>query len=149
MEKQKMTHNEYVELTKKLANRVWSDKNYSLQQYNQDLDNIQILPYNLDIYKLPKDIQDSINKYFDNEVRQENDNLLLAGFSGSENIWFFITEKLQMKRISGYYYSGYCKNDDLKLIMTHTEGDLHLMICKDAEQYKKELEKTIKFYDEN
>lgn len=150
MEKIKMTNNEYQKFLKANADKIWNKNiNYSYQDYCKDADNVEILPFDLSKYNLPKDIEKNINNCFSEDHYNKDNEYVLEGSAISEEQWYKITDKLNLKRVTGYYYSGYCYNNEFNFYMTYCEGDLYLHLFEDKESYKKSLEKTIKWYDEN
>ena len=148
MEKIKMTHNEYQEFLKKMASKIFSDKNYTYSDYLKDANSIEVLPFNLEKFNLTEDIEKCINVYFKEEYIDKDGIYSLKGFSESVDEWHRLTDKLGLKREMGYYYSGYCHNDNLNFYMTYCEGDLYLKLFDNKEIYKKSLNETIKWYEE-
>ena len=144
-----MTNNDYKEFLKVNASRIWNDENYSYKDYCKDADNVEIIPFDLIKYNLSEDIEKNINNYFTNDYYNKDNEYILKGFSEFEDQWYKITDKLNLKREMGYYYTGYCHNDEFNFYMTYCEGDLYLHLFEDKESYKKSLEKTIKWYEEN
>lgn len=144
-----MTNNEYQEYLKKNASRIYNEEGYTMKNYNEDADNVELLDFDLSMYNLPDDVKMAINSYFMEETTDRNDHRMFKGRSMSEGQWCRITYALKLKRVYGYYYSGYCYNNELKMYMTYCEGDLYLKIYENQEEYETRLQETIKWYEEN
>lgn len=150
MEKLTMTHNQYYNFLKTSADRVLTDKNYTISNYLEDCDGIEVIPFDLSVYNLPKDIENVINNILTEETTNRNGHYMLKAFiADSDYLLYQIKEKLKFEKIIGNYYSGYCYNDELKMILTHNEGDLFLLLFASDVDYKRELQETIKWYEEN
>ena len=54
-----------------------------------------------------------------------------------------------MLTLNDSYYNICLFNDDLKLIISYTEGDIYFSVCDTVEQYNQEKEETIEFYNDN
>lgn len=148
MPKLKMTHNEYQLLLKENANRIY-DKNddYGLKQYTEDADNVEIIGFDLSDYNLPKEIEKYINISFTKERKDRNGAYGLQGFACGEDDLYNTIVKLKLK-YKDYGYSGYGYNDDLKLYLTYTEGDLFLILFKTKEEYDSSFTEMVNWYKE-
>ena len=148
MEKLRMTNNEYQEYIKGLASKVWTDENYTMKQYCEDCDNVEIIPFDLARFNLPSDIEENINIIFHSEYIAKDGVYTLKGFSHDEDEWYKFTYLLNLKRPMGYYYSGYCYNDEYNFYMDYCEGDLWLKLFTNREDYERSLAETIKWYED-
>lgn len=151
MTKLKMTHNEYMEFVKRNISKVSNEQepNYGYKQYLEDVNSVEVLPYDLSNFGLPENIERAINCIFTEEITGEDDEYTLKGFAESEKDWYKITDRLNLKRAMGYYYSGYCYSETHNMYMTYSEGDLYLKLFTNEHDYKSSLERTIKWYEEN
>lgn len=147
----KMTHNEYMEYSKKSLGRVYDkcEPAYGFNQYLEDVKNVEVIPYDLSEYNLPEEIEKVINSIFTEETTSKKGEYMLVGFSESVEDWRKITDRLGLKRTMGYYYSGYCHSENLNMYMTYSEGDLYLKLFKNKEDYNNSLQETIEFYEKN
>lgn len=149
MERVKMTHNEYRGFLKLNANRIYKEEGYSYKHYCEDAANVDILPFELSEYNLPEEIVKTINNIFTEETTSSKGEYMLKGFAESEDEWYEISDKLNLQRVTGYFYSGYCYNNDLKFYMTYCEGTLYLKLFQSEEEYKESLKNTIEWYKSN
>lgn len=147
-----LTKNQYKDYLKKNASRIYSEAGYSIDDYFQDANNVDIIPF--DLSKFPDITPDTakyINKYFDTEGEDRNGNYMLRGFIGdSINLWILQKENLKLNYAPyGFYYSGFGFNDTEMLIYTWCEGDITLTIFNDRKLYQQERAATEKWFDEN
>lgn len=150
MEQIKMTNNEYQLFLKSNASKLWTkNNNYGMKEYTKDSLSVEILPFDLEKYNLSTALEKIINSEFTEEFTNKDGELVLKGFTESEDNWYKITDQLNLKRSMGYYYSGYCNNEDFNFYMTYCEGDLYLYLFTSKEEYKKSLQRTIQWYKEN
>ena len=149
MDKLRMTNNEYQEYIEGLAGKLWTDENYTFKQYCEDCDNVDIIPFELDRFNLPQKFKDDINYIFTTDYIDKNGIYTLKGSSQYEEDWYKFTEMLDLKRATGYYYSGYSHNDEYGFYMEHCEGDIWLKLFENKADYEKSLNATIKWYEEN
>lgn len=147
MAKLQMTHNEYLEFLRTNVSRIYNEKGYSHKRYLDEADNVEILPFNLSAFNLTEEIKTTINNIFTEETTSKNGEYMLKGFSQTESEWYKITDKLKLKRVMGYHYSGYCFNEELNIYMTYSEGDLFLKLFTSETDYKLSLKETIEWYE--
>lgn len=147
MAKMKMTKNEYQEYMKELANKVYSDSNYSIKQYKADLDEVEILPLDLSAYPAIKEkTAKLINALFTEEDTDRNGNYMLRGFTRQES-----AEVNALGCSFGDYadcYSFFAYNAKEYFIYTYCEGDTTLTLYSDAESYSKGYEENYAWYKE-
>ncbi|WP_304818934.1 hypothetical protein [uncultured Clostridium sp.] len=145
-----MTHNEYQVYLKVLVSRIYnmtdSNKDYTMDNYMKDADNVKITDFDLSQYNLPKEIQSIINSFKTNG-RDKFDNELFRGSCSIGNV-HLLAKELECK--SGYEsYNGFYYNLDKKMILEFAEGDVTLILCENEEKYNESLINTIEFYNKN
>lgn len=142
-----MTKNEFKKYMEECASRLWTEKGYTMEKYNADLDAIEILP--LDLSKFPQLSENSIkyiNGLFDEEDTDRDGNYMLRGFTRCES-----GEVSRLNCNYGDYanaYSFFAYNNDEYFIYTYCEGDTTLTIYPDRETYEKGYKKTHDWYKE-
>ena len=148
-----MTRNEYHEYLQKCVSRVWDQNDsYSMADYIQEDEKVEIIPLDLSAYpQIKEDTAKYIDVIFDKEDTDKNGNYMLRGFIGdSLKRWCRDKEKLHCNYAPyGFYYSGFGFNDEEMLIYTWCEGDTTLTLFNDRETYQKEREATEKWFNEN
>lgn len=150
MGKLKMTHNEYREFLQDNSAKIWKkDFNYSMSDYAKDSKSVEILPFNLKKFNLSKDIEKIVNDNFTHEYINEDGEPVIKGFVNSEDGWYNLINKLNIKHVINNSYNGYCYNDENNFYMDYCECDVYLKLFTNKEEYKKSLDKTIKWYEEN
>lgn len=145
--KTKMTHNEFKNFLEANASKIFNNSDYGYEQYSKDADSIEVLPFNLQSYNIPVEQQTVINNTFTEDTTGSQNEYMLKGFSQDEDDWYSITNKLNLKRVAGYYYSGYCYNTEFNMYMTYCEGDLYLHLFKTELEYSKAIKETIVYYE--
>ena len=142
-----MTKNEYKQYLIDCTNRWYTDKTYTKEQYEKDLDSVEIAPLDLSkYYAIKKETKKWINTLFDEEDVDRKGNYMLRGFTRREGV------EMQVLGLTyGEYanaYSFYAYNDDEYLIYTYCEGDTTLKPFKTRGEYEKEKAETIEWYKE-
>ena len=120
LKKMRMTRNEYHEYLQKCVLRAY-DPNDSYTFADYEKENVEIIPLDLSAYpQIKEDTAKYINAVFDNEDTDQNGNYMLRGFIGdSLKKWNRDKEKLHCNYAPyGFYYSGFCFNDEEMLIYT-------------------------------
>jgi hypothetical protein len=142
----KVTHNEYENICKELASRIWrnDETKITMKEYDQMLDNYIILPF--EINTTNEELKKIINLYAHNETI-EADRVIYRG-SIDKSILY---DLYQNKGYNDLYYEYYqviiCKND-LRTILTYCEGDFVAEVYNSIEEYNKGIEKTKQFIEE-
>ena len=152
MKQIRMTRNEYKDYVRKCISRA-SDPNdpYSWADYKNIDNSVEILPLDLSDYPAIRvETAERINKWFDEEDVDRNENYMLRGFTGSDN--FGLADKeMSLLNIEPHYpsaYSFYGFNDTELLIYTWCEGDTTLTLFKDRIKYEVAKAETIAWYKE-
>lgn len=148
-QKVKMTHNEFVEYMKANANRLYSEKGYTMAHYNQDCDNVEVLDYDLSRFQLDfsEDQLRVINAYFTEETVSRLGNMRLVGHTlGSGE--YRVANTLGIDMLANGAYNGFGKSDENKCLFEFCEGDIYLILCENEEAYKAELDSFKEFYHE-
>lgn len=143
--KKQVTKNEYKEITKKAASMYWKGE-LNKQEFNQYLNSFDVLPFEINTNNT--ELKEVINSYCNTE-EQKQYGILYKGFTDSHETIYTLKNKFNMLTLNDSYYSICLFNDDLKLIISYTEGDLFFSVCDTVEQYNQEKERTIDFYNDN
>ena len=145
--KKVMKKNEYKAYLKECASRFYTESTYTKEQYEEDLDNVEIVSLDLSNYPaIKKETAEWINKLFDEEDVDRKGNYMLRGFTRCEGA--------EMKFLGLTYgdyanaYSFYAYNDKERLIYTYCEGDTTLKPFATQEEYEKEKTETREWYKE-
>ena len=142
-----MTKNEYKQYLIDCTNRWVTDKTYTKEQYEKDLDSVEIAPLDLSkYYAIKKETKKWINTLFDEEDVDRKGNYMLRGFTRREG-----AEMQVLGLTYGEYanaYSFYAYNDDEYLIYTYCEGDTTLTLFETAKAYAKAKQETHDWYKE-
>ena len=142
-----MTKNEYQTYLKECANRFYTDKHYTKEDMNRDLDSVKILDFDLSKYPLIEaETKKWINILFKEDSTDRNGNRMLIGFTRCET-----AEMAKLNLNYGDYangYSFYAYNDKERLIYTYCEGDTTLKPFETQEEYEKEKVETREWYKE-
>lgn len=142
----KVTHNEYENIMKELASRIYAtdETKITMKEYEKLLDNYDILPF--EINTANEELKKIINIYADNEII-EADRTIYRG-SIDKGILY---DLYQNKGYNDLYYEYYqviiCK-DELKTILTYCEGDFIAEVYNTIEDYNKGIERTKQFIEE-
>ena len=142
----KMTKNEYNEFLRKNAERLQTDADYNLQDFNRDADSAQVLGFNLDNFKFSDVERQIIDKMFDAEDRDKNGNLLLRGHVIDRSFVNMIANTLGCRCDCDKHYNGFYSNSDKYCILEFCEGDISLTICETSDAYYKACETYYTFY---
>ena len=141
-----MTKNEYQAYLKECANRWYTDKSYTKEKFDADLDSVEILDFDLSNFKLDPEIEKWINILFKEEDIDRNGNLMLRGFSRGEMI---DVEKLKLHYGEyGRSLSLWAYSDEEMLLYTYCEGDTTLTLLNNPEIYKKNKHEMLEWYKE-
>lgn len=143
--KKQVTKNEYKEITKKAASMYWRGE-LNKQEFNQYLNSFDVLPFEINTDNT--ELKEVINTYCSTE-KEKQYGILYKGFTDSHETIYTLQNKFNMLTLNDSYYNTCLFNDDLKLIISYTEGDLFFSVCDTVEQYNQEKERTIDFYNDN
>ncbi len=144
----KMTHNEYIKFLEMNASRFYNDPGYTMSQYKKDADRVELLPFDLSNFpQILPETKTYINKLFETETTDRNNNYMLRGFTRHE----YQEIKVLNCNIGEHSttYSLYAFNDNEMLIYSYCEGDTTLTIFCDHELYQVEKVNTTNWYREN
>ena len=150
MEGQKiqMIHNEFVEYMKANANRLYTEKGYTMEDYNRDYANVEVLPFDLSRFGLSfsEEQLKVINLFFTEERVNRLGHTLLEGhlMNSSEHM---VANTLGFDMVTDRGYSGFGKCDENKCVFEFCEGDIYLVLCENMKEYHEELESHCKFYE--
>lgn len=141
----RMTHNEYQEFLRKNAERLHTEKGYSMADYERDADRVKVIGFELDGFKFSDNAKALINKVFDSEERDKRGNVLLRGhIIGSHE--HAIGQALGCECVKNNYYNGFYKNDESRCIFEYCEGDLNLVLCGTEAAYYEALGRYYEFF---
>ena len=141
-----MTRNEYQKYMRECADKIYTVPGYTMADYKRELDEVKILPLDLQRYNLSPETEKWINILFNEEDEDRNGNYMLRGFARNESM-----EMTKLDLSYGDYantYSFYAYNDDQRLIYTYCEGDTTLKMIETVEAYEKEKAETCEWYEE-
>lgn len=106
-----------------------------------------IKPLDLSRYRLSEVTQRIANANFMEETVDGNGNYMLSGHWLSDLTYAFANKcKFDLYTVDAY--SSYAFSDEQLAMFTYCEGDITLTPFTDEAEYKKEKERTIKFYTE-
>lgn len=137
-----MTKNEYQAYLKECANRWYTDKSYTKEKFDADLDSVKIKDFDLSKYPV---ILPETEKWI-NILFREDDGDLLRGFTLNVGI-----EMTKLNLSYGNYanaYNFYAYNDAEMLIFTYCEGDTTLQPFATREEYEKAKKEEEVFYEQ-
>lgn len=143
--KKQVTKNEYKEITKKAASMYWKGE-LNKQEFNQYLNSFDVLPFEINTDNT--ELKEVINLYCSTEIKKTY-GILYKGFTDSHETIYTLKNKFNMLTLNDNYYNTCLFNDDLKLIISYTEGDIYFSVCDTVEQYNQEKKRTIDFYNDN
>ena len=148
--KKQMTHNEYMEYMKANANRLYTEKGYTMADYNRDCDSVEVLDYDLSRFGLSFSEEQLrvVNSYFTEENVSRLGNTMLRGHVMREGAHHLLANTLGMDVVVDRFYNGFFKNDADRCLLGFCEGDITLTLCETAEAYKQELASSVEFYRE-
>ena len=139
-----MTKNEYKAYMKELANKVYTDSNYSMKKYEADLNAVTVLPFNLwNFPKLSANTIKWLNVFFDEQLTDLEGNFMLSGFDPSG----FAISKFDLSY--GAYSEGlsyWGANSEEMIIFEYVEGDIYMKIFTSPTKYRAEYDKMVAFY---
>lgn len=142
-----MTKNEYQQYLKECANHLYTDKTYTKEMFDKDLDSVEIEDFDLSNYPLLEaETKKWINILFKEDSTDRNGNRMLIGFTRCET-----AEMAKLNLNYGDYangYSFYAYNDKERLIYTYCEGDTTLKPFATKDEYEKEKSETREWYKE-
>lgn len=149
MESQKiqMSREEYDKYKDELYRKYWA-RSISHKKMNEELDKIELLPYDLaNFTALKPQTVKWINSLFEKAPEtSQRGNFMIRGFTRSER------SEVQVLNLSYGDYtrdlSFYAYNDQEQMLYTFTEGDTTLELFPTKEAYEKEKEYTRNWYKE-
>lgn len=144
--KVEMTHNEYQEFLNNNANRLYTDSNYTIEDYARDAHNVVIKGFDLNKFPLTDEMKELINSMFKSDRISRMGNLLLDGFLPSNTGIYSLAATLGCKIVCDNGLSGFFRNDKERFLLKFCEGDLYLEICETDMDYKKALDSSCEFY---
>lgn len=145
-----LTKNQYQDYLKILANRYYSDKDFSIEDYRQKADNVKILDFDLSAFPdISPKTQKYINKFFEYEDKDRNGNYMLRGTDcHSDHLRALIFSTLNLTG-NIYGLSSYAYNDNELMIFTYCEGDITLTLFNNRAAYEADKKATIDWYKNN
>ncbi len=143
-----MTKNEYKEYMKECASKLYNVPGYTMKDYNEELDNVKILPFNLSAFPALKDItRERINRFFSEEDKDKEGNYMLRGFTHHEG-----TEMIFLGLFYGDFSDAlnfFAYNNEELFLYTYCEGDTTLTLFPDKESYEKGYNVMYEWYKKN
>lgn len=141
----KVTHNEYENIAKELASRIYANDETKITyaEYEKMLDNYYILPFEINIDN--EEIKKIINVYADNE-EIESDRTLYRG-SIDKSILYNLYQNKGYNILYNEYYQVIIYKDELKAILTYCEGDFIAEVYNSIESYNKGIASTKQFIE--
>lgn len=146
-EKKKVTHNEYENICKKLASRIYvkDETKITMKEYDQMLDNYEILPFEINTDN--EELKKVINTYADNESIEDT-RTVYRGSIDKSILYNLLNNSEGYKDLYIEYYQMIICNDKLKVILTYCEGDFIAEVYNSESEYNEGIEITKKFIDE-
>jgi len=146
-EKKKVTHNEYENICKELASRVYEkdETKITMKEYDQMLDNYEILPFEINIDN--EELKKIINTYADNESI-EADRMIYSGSIDKSILYNLLNDSEGYKDLYIEYYQMIICNDKLKVILTYCEGDFIAEVYNSELTYNEGIKRTRNFIEE-
>ena len=142
----RMTHNEYQEFLKQNANRLYTEKGYTMEHYNRDAERVKIIGFELDQFGFSDKQRMFIDKVFSGDREDKFGNMLLEGHLMEERLVFTLANVLECDLVKDKYYSGFFKNDEKRCVLEFCEGDIYLALCETDEKYKEAIADYNQFY---
>ena len=142
----KVTHNEYENIAKELASRIYAkdETKLTMKEYERLLDNYDILPFQINTDN--EELKNIINTYADNETI-EVDRTIYRGSIDKSILYDLYQNKGYSDLYLEYYQMIICK-DELKVILTYCEGDFIAEVYNSIEEYNMGIEKIKQFIEE-
>lgn len=142
----RMTHNEYMEFDKRNLDRLRVDPHYSMADYKRDAEQVEIIGFDLDRFGLSLETQNFIDRTFSTDTADRYGNVVLQEYVRDREFVSQIAEELGCVLAWDNGYGGFFWNNDRKCILAFCRGDLSLVLCEDAEAYRKAVEGYNRFY---
>lgn len=144
----KVTNNEYQKICKTLANRIFAkdDTKITIDEYNRILDEeYEIIPFDAGNKKINKIVNSLCNESYEDE-----NYIIYSGHVIDNSICYssLITNNFNNKIFDNYYYI-IMSSENLLSEFSYCEGDINVTVYKNLEEYKKGVQKTKKFIEEN
>lgn len=109
-------------------------------------DEYDILPLDLSKYHLNETTERIVNANFMEETENRHGDYMLSGHWFSDLSYQFAEKcKFDLVQINGY--SSYAYSDEQLAVFTYCEGDIYLTPYETKEEYEKEKQETINFYE--
>lgn len=109
-------------------------------------DEYDILPLDLSKYHLNETTERIVNANFMEETKNRHGDYMLSGHWYSDLCYQFAEKcKFDLVQIDGY--SSYAYSDEQLAVFTYCEGDIYLTPYETKEEYEKEKQETINFYE--
>lgn len=144
-----MTHNEFVEYNKKLANDYVNGR-ITIKEWDEKTKNVKIDSFDFEgCQNLTKDDKNIINNYFKEENKNTEQELQVFATTLYDVVERGLCRILHLKLGVDNGYSGFYYNNKKMMILGFAEGDMYLTIYKHADIYKSEFIKNKKFYGKN
>lgn len=144
-----MTHNEFVEYNKKLANDFVNGK-ITIKEWDEKTKNVKIDSFDFTgCEQLTKDTKNIINNFFKEEIQNTNQELRLFANTIYDVVNRNLCRALNLNLGEDNGYGGFYYNNKRMMLLSFAEGDMYLTIYKHQDIYKNEFIKMKKFYGEN
>jgi len=143
----KVTHNEYENICKELASRIYAkdETKITMKEYDQMLDNYEILPFEINIDN--EELKKVINTYADNESIEAT-RTIYRGSIKKSILYNLLNDLEGYKDLYIEYYQMIIHNNKLKAILTYCEGDFIAEVYNSESDYNEGIERTEKFIEE-
>jgi len=158
-----LTQEEHGEYLSKLANSPWK-KHFAIhndlgkaptpenqekikeiwKQFHEEADKIEVLPHELNQYRLSENQIKAINQYFSySELTQGV--LKLHMYCEPDQV-YLVFRRLEMSEVVYFAYNGYAYNPENFMIAEYVENDVSLYLHETRESFQKMLQSVEDFY---
>jgi hypothetical protein len=141
-----ITKNEYNEIAKQLANRIFrnDDTKITYEEYEKILDEYEVLPFEINTDN--EELKKIINTYADSEDI-EADRTIYRG-SIDKGILYNLYQNSSYNDLYIEYYQMIICKEELKTILTYCEGDFIAEVYNSIDSYNLGVKNTKKFIEE-
>lgn len=142
-----MSKNEYQEYLNRNAERLHTDANYSLHDYNRDAESVQVLGFELDKFNLTENDCEIVNQMFESDSIDRLGNVCLYGHLLYNELVNAIADTLECTLVCDNGHNGFYKHDEKRCVLEFCEGDITLVLCETDKAYQEELDGFCEFYE--
>lgn len=156
-----VTNNEFLNIQKEEANIYWRKifsidssadeeeikrlKALYLREFEGNLDKYEVIPFENNNDSIKK----ILNTYFNSDDNRGDYTHYKGSLFGDYSSYMKILNTLNLNELidTGYYRAAY--NPDTKIIFEYCEGDIFMQIANNETAFKRLLDNTIKFINDN